>query len=132
MFLSSFTFLTCYNCLNSYLKIIEFLSYKVPCFRLLWQIHYVKSKHNVQEVQCKQSGESVWVKEVIIFGVRTIAPLENCPPVKVRVRVRVSFGVGEGAIFLGSNCPRPLYSVIGNNAQNSLQFALRETEQKNY
>ena len=73
------------------------------------------------------------MKEVIIFGVRTIAPLENCPPVKVRVRVRVSFGVGGGgAIFLGSNCPRPLYSVIGNNAQNSLQFALRETEQKNY
>ena len=38
-------------------------------------------------------------------GNQTIAPLESCPPVRVRGWVRVSFGV-RGAIFLGGNCPR--------------------------
>ena len=52
---------------------------------------------------------------IIPEGIRTIAPEENCPPVKVRVwvRVRVSFRVGGGeAIFLGGNCPRTIPEKI--------------------
>ena len=36
---------------------------------------------------------------------QTIAPEENCPPVRVRAWLRISFGVGGGAIFHGGNCP---------------------------
>ena len=37
-------------------------------------------------------------------GNQTIAPKENCPPVRVRVWLKVSFGVeGEGAVFLGGS-----------------------------
>ena len=50
----------------------------------------------------------VWVKVRVSFrvgGNQTIAPEENCAPVRVRGWLRVSFGV-RGAIFLRSICPR--------------------------
>ena len=41
---------------------------------------------------------------VLNDGIRTIAPEENCPPVRVRVWIRVSFGIGRqfysGAIVI--------------------------------
>ena len=61
-----------------------------------------------------------------------LPPRKTAPQLRLGLELGLVLGWGGGAIFLGSNCPRPLYSVIGNNAQNSLQFALRETEQKNY
>ena len=45
------------------------------------------------------------LKHLLLFkicereGIRTIAPEENCPPVRVRIGVRVNFRVG-------GNCPR--------------------------
>ena len=38
------------------------------CVSSAWKRQYVKSKHNVQEILCKQSAESVWMKKVIIFN----------------------------------------------------------------
>ena len=61
-----------------------------------------------------------------------LPPWKTAPQLRLGLELGLVWGWGGGAVFLGSNCPRPLYSVIGNNAQNSLQFALRETEQKNY
>ena len=36
---------------------------------------------------------------LVLMGNQTIAPEENCPPVRVRICFRASFGVG-GGIFL--------------------------------
>ena len=44
----------------------------------------------------------VWAKVRISFrvgGNQTIAPEENCPPVRVGVKFRVSFGLGGGGQF---------------------------------
>ena len=43
---------------------------------------------------------------------QTIAPEENCPPVRVRVCLRVSFAVG-GQFFLGAIVlePKKIYSL---------------------
>ena len=61
-----------------------------------------------------------------------LPPRKTAPQLRLGLELGLVLGLGGGAIFLSSNCPRPLYSVIGNNAQNSFQFALRQTEQKNY
>ena len=52
----------------------------------------------------------------VSFGVRKIAPEENCPPVRVSVwfRVSVRIRVGGRAIFLGGNFPRT-FSFVGLN-----------------
>ena len=41
------------------------------------------------------------------YGVWTIAPGENCPSVRVRVRI----GLRLGAVFLWGNCPRTISTV---------------------
>ena len=68
MFLSPLLFLICCNCPKACLKVNKLQSPKAPCFSSPWKRKYVKSKHNVQEILCKQSAESVWMKKVIIFN----------------------------------------------------------------
>ena len=67
VFLRLFLFLICCNCPKTCLKVNKLQSPKAPCFSSPWKRQYVKSTHNVQEILCKQSAESVWIKKVIIF-----------------------------------------------------------------
>ena len=60
----------CYNCPKNCLKINKPQSSYALCFSSLWKRQYVKNKHNVQEILCKQSRESVWGKKVVIFNHR--------------------------------------------------------------
>ena len=56
------------------------------------------------------------------FGLRTIAPKENCLPGSVRVWVRVRFKIrGWKAIFIGGNCPRTRFFKVICSIVNSME-----------
>ena len=57
---------------------------------------------------------------------------KTAPQLRLGLELGLVLGLGEGQFSLGAIVLEPLYSGIGNNAQNSLQFALRQPEQKNY
>ena len=61
------------------------------------------------EEKCPPVRVGVWLKFRVSFrvgGQSDNCPRENRPVIRLRVRVRISFGVGGRGIFLEGNCPR--------------------------
>ena len=70
VFLRWFHFLISCNCPKACLKWNKLQSPKALCFSSFWKRQYVKDKHHVQEILCKQSLASFWIKKVIISDYR--------------------------------------------------------------
>ena len=63
------------------------------------------------------------VRKYVSDGIRTIAPVQKCP----LVRVRVSFRVGRrGVSFLGDNCPRTVRDIYLTNSTTYLLTRLQK------
>ena len=104
---------TVYNFAVIYMRNLLF-SYKVAYFLTMYIVFSVYEKTPSQMSLNSVDLEFCWHPSN--NGIRTNAPKENCPQVRIRVGVRVSFRVG-GTIFLGSNCLRTLFNCWIKNKE---------------